>query len=619
MKFQLPPPLTEAPPSRPPWEDFKLLLGAQRKVTWNKIRHWPKVSLIVIVLSSLGGLSLLVSLGVLAYGALANVPPEIGRGLLALIFMAGFAALIFFGVTSAFASLYMSNDLELLFMAPVPTRIVFATKLLAATGANFFTAALFIFLPSLFYGLLLKAEPLFYLWAVLVGLGLWATGTALAGLLNLLVMRIVPPHRSKEAVGVLGATAGIIIALLFQIPNLVMAGGKQFDLQGLLSGQQPLLRVMDYLPWGWGSLALAGGASGNHLAGLCWSLLLLLPGTGFFLFSFLLVERGFRRGWISLSQGEERKLKRRASRTKIAVKTTTPLKTAVFTPGSPLPAAPPRLGMWAVAKKDLLYLRRDTREWFGLITPLILMAYFIVQFRLLPGDSSLTTLVTVLIMYSIIFSGNLALQSFGREGESDWILNSVPLAGWPVAWGKLLAVILPTLILMEALLAGTALATGLSLPAILALAFGALFVTFSASAIGLFFSIRHCRYNPDSPRGRIASGAAWLMYLLNIFFMALIALGLLYLFPPLEITSLLQEMPSSFVTGGGLPGLLLKLLYLLSRPLLWPAVPRIFTGLLVSGGVWTAVFFGFMAATVRQSRKGFRVEILMTGKKLKLR
>ncbi|HHX87762.1 MAG TPA: hypothetical protein GX693_06265, partial [Firmicutes bacterium] len=140
MKFQLPLPLTEAPPPRTSWESFKLLLAAQRKVTWNKIRHWPKASLIVMILAGLGVLGLLVSLGVLAYGALGSLPPSVGRGFLSLIFMAGFAAMIFFGVTSAFATLYMSDDLELLFMAPVPTRAVFASKLLAVAGTNFFTA-----------------------------------------------------------------------------------------------------------------------------------------------------------------------------------------------------------------------------------------------------------------------------------------------------------------------------------------------------------------------------------------------------------------------------------------------------------------------------------------------
>lgn len=619
MKFLLPPPLTEAPPPRSPWGDFKLLLAVQLKVTWNKIHHWPRVGLILMLLGGLGLLSLLVFLGSLAYGALDAAPTSIGRNLLSMIFMGGFAALLFFGVTSAFASLYMADDLEILFMTPVSTRIVFATKLLSAAGANFLTAFLFVFLPALFYGLLLSAGPLYYLWAVLVGLGLWSAGTALAGLFNLLLMRIIPPHRSREAVGMLGAIAGITIALIFQIPNLLLSNNDRFDPLTWLSGQQPLLTAMDYFPWGWGSLSLAGSASGNQWAGLGWSLLLLLLGIGMYLLSFLLVEKGFRRGWISLEQGGGKKIKRRSAPVKSTGRISLPPKTILFTPGSPSqPVTSPALGMIALAKKELLYLRRDTREWFSLVTPLIIIAFFIFQSRLLPGGSTAAPLVTVLVMYTIIFSGNLALQSFGREGESEWLLNSIPLAGWPVVWGKLLGVVLPTLVLMEIMLVGTALATGFSPSTTLALAVGALFITLSASAIGLFFSIHHSRYNPESPRGRIAPGPALLMALLNMLFMLPIGLGLVYLFPPAEIVILLNAFPAS-ILGGGSPGFFLKTLYLLSRPLFWSAVPRVLIGTAISGGVWAAVFFGFLAGTVHQSQKGFKVEIITARRKKPLK
>ena len=59
-----------------------------------------------------------------------------------------------------------------------------------------------------------------------------------------------------------------------------------------------------------------------------------------------------------------------------------------------------------------------------------------------------------------MFSGMLALQSFGRE-VVDWVLNSVPLAGWPVQ-GKLIGA-LPSGA-DGALLAGTAIATGVLPP-----------------------------------------------------------------------------------------------------------------------------------------------------------
>lgn len=618
MKIKLPPPLLQKPQARSFWEDFKLLSAAQMRITWNKIRHWSPVTWIVLIAFGIGLLSLLGGLGFLAFGALKTMQPEIARGFLAMLFMVGTAGLVFFGITAAFAALYMSEDLELLFMAPVSITAVFAVKSLVAAGSNFLTAILFVIVPAVFYGLLFGAEIIYFLWVVPVGLGLWSAGTALAELLNLLVMRIVPPHRSREAIGVIGGLAGIIIALLFQVPNMILSSGGNPDIGTWLSGQQQLLHIMDFFPWGWGSLALASSASGNNLAALGWSLALVALGAALFAAAFLLVKRGFQKGWISLTQGtggfRRKKQRPLLSTTADSKQLEKALKPAPANKSSG--AAWP--GMWSVAKKDLLYLRRDTREWFGYLTPLIIMIFFIGQFLFIPGDSTRTTMVTVVVLYTIMFSGNMALQSFGREGESEWILNSVPLAGWPVVWGKLLAAVLPSLILMEALLAGTALAVGLSHTITIGLAVGAVFITLGSSAIGLYYSINNCRYNPDSPQQRISPGASLLMYLINMLFIALMAFSLLFVFPPAELLEILPELPP-FTFRWGFPDTFFFILYLLSRPLLWPPLARIVSGLAFTLGIWSAVFFSFMAATVRQTRKGFRVEIVTTTKKKPLR
>ena len=119
MKIELPPPLMQEPSTRSPLEDFKLLLKVQLRVTWNKIRFWPPVSWIVLICFGIGLLSLLVALGMPILGALKTMDPEAARKFLSILFMVGTAGLIFFGITAAFAALYLSDDLELLFVAPV--------------------------------------------------------------------------------------------------------------------------------------------------------------------------------------------------------------------------------------------------------------------------------------------------------------------------------------------------------------------------------------------------------------------------------------------------------------------------------------------------------------------
>ncbi|MDD2497031.1 MAG: hypothetical protein PHY90_02680, partial [Desulfitobacteriaceae bacterium] len=539
----------------------------------------------------------------------------IARGFLSLLFMSGLVGEIFFGITAAFAALYMADDLELLFMAPVNLRAVFAVKSLSVIGSNLIVAVIFAFLPGVFYGLLFQAGALFYLLVMLVGLGLWIIGTALSELINLLVMRIVPPHRSREAVGAIGALTGILIALVFQIPNLLISVGEQINIATWLAGQEEMIRVMDFFPWGWGSLALVSGLSGDFLTGFSWSILIIFLGVVLFAIAFSLLERGFRRGFISLSQGgggKRQKKKHPVADNELKLGQID--YRSFLSEEKTADTASSWRGVWAVAKKDLLSLKRDTREWFGYLAPLIIMVFFIGQFLFLQTESTQASLIMILIIYSLMFSGNMALQSFGREGESDWLLNSVPLAGWPVVWGKLIGSVLPTMILMEALLLGTALAIGLSAPFTLAMAVGALFLSLGASAIGLFYSINNCQYNPDSAQKRISPGASMIMYLVNMFFMFFLAFGLLYLFPPEELVAVLPEFTLEAFNEDGFLKWIISVLYMISRPLLWSAPQRILLGILVTGGVWSLVFFGFMAATVRQSRKGFRVKII-TGKK----
>ncbi len=604
--MMIPPPLTQQPQPRRLGQDFRLLAATELRLTWNKLRQRPLKIWLLILLPSFGFLALMIFLAKSAYGAMGTMPAESIQGLPSLIFMGGVIGSIFFGVTAAFVTLYMSDDLEMLFVAPVSTRAIFLIKTLKVALSNLFSSLVLIFLPGLFFGLLLKAHFPYYIWLVIITLALLTLGTALAELINIVVMRIVPPHRSKEAIGFIGAISGIVIALFFQIPSMLISSNIS-NPAGLLDSQQQLIQVMNWFPWGWSSRALANGATGNHLQALLWSLITMALAVAVFVPSFRLVERGFRRGWISLSQGEGGRKKSKVRKTKTIEQTPEGIW------DKDLAKASPTIGVWAVAKKDLLSLKRDTREWFGYLTPLLIMAFFVGRALLFPGGGSKESLGGILLMYTIMFSGNMALQAFGREGESEWILNTVPLAGWPVVWGKLLAAVLPTLVLMELLLTGTAIALGFAPTIIIAMAIGAVLISLGASAIGLFYSINNCRYNPDNPQQKINTGAYYLMILINGLFAGLLALCLLYTFPPAPLLDLVLQLPAVPFTWG-FPETITWLLYILSRPLTWGPVLRIFAGLTVTLGVWAAVFSGFMAATVRQSRKGFRVQ-LATGQK----
>ncbi|HQD20262.1 MAG TPA: hypothetical protein PLA67_05665, partial [Bacillota bacterium] len=113
--INLPTPLTEAPPPHSFAQDLRILAATELRLTWNKLRQWPLLTWLLFLLPSLGFLALLVFLGKLAYTAMVSVPAQAFQGILSLVFMGGVIGNIFFGVTASFVTLYMSDDLELLF------------------------------------------------------------------------------------------------------------------------------------------------------------------------------------------------------------------------------------------------------------------------------------------------------------------------------------------------------------------------------------------------------------------------------------------------------------------------------------------------------------------------
>lgn len=617
MRMIIPPPLDEPPPPQPFLSDFSQLLKAHWRVTFNKIRRWPISLWIVFIASVLGLGGLFVYLGVLAFRTLLSVGPQLGGGILSVVFLGSVITQVFFGIPSAFVTLYMSEDLEILFASPVSIRAVFAVKSLVIAIGNFLPVLFLVILPSIFYGLLFKAGVVFYLVLLLVMIGMWLLGTALAVFLNLFIMRIVPPHRSKEAVGVIGVVAGIVIAMLFQIPNIMLQTEGQFDFADFLASNESMFQTSLFFPWDWGSRALVNGITGNMGSAFGWSALLMVLAVCTFAVSFTLLEQGFRRGWVSVTQPPARQRKKKQQPA-----TGAPARrTAIFLPVEAEENTAPASvwqGMWAIAKKDLLYMKRDTREWLGYLTPLILMAFFVGQYLFLRNESTLGSLTAVWFMYTLMFSGNMALQSFGREGEAEWVLRSVPLAGAQVVWGKLIACVIPTLFLMEALLVGTAAAIGLPARVTFMMAVGAVFLTLGSSSIGLFYSATSARYNPDNPQQKVAPGASLIMYLINLLFMLLLVFGLLYVMPPEELVAAVPYL-SQISPRGGFSRALLAFAVFVAKPLLWSKPLRILAGVLVTGGIWAVFFFGFLAATVRQARKGIHIEPLVIQKRARSR
>jgi hypothetical protein len=374
-------------------------------------------------------------------------------------------------------SLYLTQDMDFLLVAPIPVRAVFLAKLLQAILPNFGLLCC-LGLPVLF-GLGISSSYAFgYYPVVLLSLALLSlAASGLSALLVMAAVRVVPARRLAEVLGFIGAIVSILISQSGQFVG--QANLKVSQAAGLFSRLTALNAPFSPLAWvGRGLVALGENRWDGDFGLLAAALGLAGAVFGLALWG---AERLYYSGWASLQGSPGRKKPRRIRAAKPAVNAAD---------ASPVPAGnsvleaaeqPGRSGpltvqtgardgritptgsrifparLRALIGKDLLLIRRDLRNIANLITPLILGVLYTLSMSRGPLDSSTEkdlalTLFTngrlyMNIAFSLMFGWglvmNLALNGFSREGKQYWLVQSAPVGSRDLLVAKFLVAWIP--------------------------------------------------------------------------------------------------------------------------------------------------------------------------------
>jgi hypothetical protein len=343
---------------------------------------------------------------------------------------------IFFyaGLTLA-AALTHRNDVTMLLLSPLSSRIVLADRLLAVS-ASFSTLLAIVGLPNLFgVGHALDAGWGFYLASFLTVILLPLAPCSAGLLLVVLVLRWFPPRLARR-VSALGS--GLAAGLVY----LVVEGHGEVTLRanGL---------VWRVLPTAWPGAALVSSGTGSNSAALMY-----LAGTAAFgsVLAFLAVTSAARllaSGWGSyaeISRGH-------ASGEVARVSNIFDPAPAVLSLASPLPA---------LVRKEWLGLRRDPKLLAQLAYPLVLEGFTLYKAignpftahavtgrleRLFAGSLYLSGTLTALFLLTI-----LALPMVSREGRSLYLLAISPVRARDILLAKIVFCAAPVLLILEVLL-----------------------------------------------------------------------------------------------------------------------------------------------------------------------
>ncbi len=430
------------------------LVRARWLISWNTLRRasgWRRL-VGVVVLAALGFLVLMslvtsfvmtrVIVGVFERVEAADVIPvaAYSSGLM-LSFMVSF--------TVALAALYLSKDLDLLLGSPLSRRAVFFSKLIAGLLPAHVVILSLSALPLIGHGLALdRGWP--YYGAMLLSLAvLPVLPVAIGATCVVLIVRYVSAQRVGEIVGLIVVAMTMSLALVLGSARQLREAISLRDLLGILDRfRNP------YSPAEWLTRFLVGVTRGPASEGWLWFGLLMALTVASLVPLWWVADRVYDEGWLRMQAAARRTLLRRGflpwQRTDRAAEISRPSGLLGLLPQP----------MVAIIRKDWRVIPRDLTNIAGVLSPLAIGIFFILQQLLYPirfGESGMpqSFVVPLLTMLSTavatgvagMIMSRFALTAFSFEGKSYWAIKGSPISARDLVLGKFLACWVPMVLL----------------------------------------------------------------------------------------------------------------------------------------------------------------------------
>jgi len=355
-----------------------------------------------------------------------------------LVLLAALSLLIFSSFSSLLASLYLSGDLDMLLVAPVPMRAVFVVKFFGGLLPQYLLLFALLGPVLLGYGQGMGYGPGYHLCAALALALLPLLPAGLSALLVMAVVRVLPAHRAREIVSVLGGLIAVAFYVLSQfIDTWIPEMTTPDTLAALLRTELPVL------PSTWAGRALVAVGEGRPAPAIFYGGLFATLSIAVFVACLTLAERLYYTGWsnLAIQGGPPRRLRRaRQPATAGWLRAVVPL--------------PPEIR--AILAKDARLFFRDLSNLQGLIFPIAFALIWFYQVLVSPPDRAadpdapawLTELggfgaIAIVFFICLSLSSALAGTGVSREGRTFWILKIAPISPLSILLGKFILAYLP--------------------------------------------------------------------------------------------------------------------------------------------------------------------------------
>ncbi|MBU0730330.1 MAG: hypothetical protein KKE17_14240 [Proteobacteria bacterium] len=344
-----------------------------------------------------------------------------------------FAMLIFSCMVSAVSTIFLSQDNEIIFSAPVPPSEIFFMRYVTTT---IFTSWMMIVFSLPFfaaYGKVFDADFIYWLLMLVSVVSTATTASAFGMLIIILLVNIFPARRTKDIILYLSLCFGIFIYIMFRLmkpENLVNPDQYAQFVDYLSSIATP---AGPYVPAAWAANLLSLYLMDRQVDWLLFALLLTTP------VSLYIIAEWAMHHWFfpGFSKSQESFGGHRSFAKNLSYR--------------------PSLWLQFYRKESKAFLR-DTAEWSQLFMIAALVVVYLYNFKSLPVERSFfeEEYVTNLISFLNIgltgfiitsLSARFVYPSVGLEGGAFYMIRSAPISLTRYLLYKFLFYVIPFTIL----------------------------------------------------------------------------------------------------------------------------------------------------------------------------
>jgi ABC-2 type transport system permease protein len=380
------------------------------------------------------------------FNGIEDIGDLLAYKLRSMILIVSFALLLFSGILTALARLFLSRDLLLVHSLPVADYRLFIARWIDSTADSSWMVIVFTMPVFLAYGIVFGAGAAYYAVTLLALLLLAVIASALSGLGVMIGVMIVPATRMRSVVLLMGVLLFVLLYLAIRLMRPEqLVDPEVFDsvLAYISSLETP---AAPFLPTTWAGDSIQAALKGFTATSLFHLALSASFAVPVFCLAVIVADAIYFRGFSRAQTAASAPIRRRGTSGRFFR----------FLPG------PVR----AFTVKEIKTFLRDQTQWTQLFLIAALLVIYIYNFEALPLEKSPIQTVYLQNVFAFLNMGlalfvltavaaRFAYPAVSLEKEAFWLVQSSPLSIRSFLLIKFFIYYLPLLALTETLIVGT--------------------------------------------------------------------------------------------------------------------------------------------------------------------